>query len=128
MPCRIRLLLVAMLFLGACERPPAQTMTQKLPPQPTAYALPAEDIPSDVRETLHPWISGFIGLSTADATRRLHERWASINHPSLQELRKTLSDFEVRSVVDFGDGGSFTPSGETPRMNTSEIRFTCLAR
>lgn len=104
-PYKVRLLVIFVLLLSACERPPAQTMTRKMPTEPTASPLPAEDIPSDVRESLHPWISGFIGLSTAEATQRLHERWASINHPSLLELRKTLSDFEVRSVVDYGEGG-----------------------
>lgn len=102
---QIRLLVIFVLLLSACERPAAQTMTRNLPPDPAAYPLPAEDIPSSVRESLHPWISGFIGLSTVEATQRLQERWASINHPALLELRRTLSEFEVRSVVDYGEGG-----------------------
>jgi hypothetical protein len=69
------------------------------------YSLPAEDIPPDVRERLHPWIAGFIGLSPAEATQRLHARWASIERPSLVALRKTLSEFEVLAIVDCPNGG-----------------------
>lgn len=69
------------------------------------YKLPATDIPEEVQAKLHPWIAGFRGLSPAEATTRLHERWASIQRPSLLDLRDTLSEFEVRAIVDDGAGG-----------------------
>lgn len=31
--------------------------------RPTGYRLPANDIPIDARERLHPWIAGFVGLT-----------------------------------------------------------------
>lgn len=70
------------------------------------YSLPATDIPDDVRESLHPWIAGFIGLTPAEASKRLQERWENINRPSLRALRETLSKFEVRGIVDYEVGGS----------------------
>ncbi len=75
------------------------------PAQPKTYLLPATDIPNDVRESLHPWIAGFIGLTPAEATKRLHERWENIRRPSLLALRETLSKFEVRAIVDYEVGG-----------------------
>lgn len=73
--------------------------------EPEVFPLPANNIPGDVRTSLPPWIAGFIGLTPADATKRLHERWATINRPSLLALRKTLSEFEVRAIVDYKVGG-----------------------
>ncbi|MCU0712153.1 MAG: hypothetical protein MUC43_08845 [Pirellula sp.] len=73
--------------------------------QPTTYSLPAADIPDDVRKSLHPWIAGYIGLTPAEATKRLHDRWKNINRPSLVSLRDTLSEFDVSGIVDDKAGG-----------------------
>ena len=73
--------------------------------EPAEYRLPANDIPADVRKRLHPWIAGFIGLTPEQADRRVAERWSSIQRPSLQALRDTLSRFSVDSIVDHGEGG-----------------------
>jgi hypothetical protein len=75
------------------------------PHEPTVYRLPATDIPDAVRDSLHPWIAGFIGLTPALATERLHERWASIIRPSLCALRETLKTFIVQAIVDYQVGG-----------------------
>jgi len=80
-------------------------MNPDYPAQPKSFALPATDIPDDVRKSLHPWIAGFMGLTPAEATKRLHERWATISRPSLLALRETLSKFEVRAIVDHEVGG-----------------------
>lgn len=92
-------------LVGGCaprvDEPADSAMPQKHP----SYELPASDMPKDVQASLHPWIAGFIGLSPAEATARLHERWASLQRPSLLALRDTLSEFEVRAIVDDGAGG-----------------------
>lgn len=73
--------------------------------KPKPYYLAATGIPDNVRESLHPWIAGFIELAPADATKRLHDRWANISRPSLLALRDTLAEFEVCAIVDHGVGG-----------------------
>ncbi len=80
-------------------------MNSSFPARPKTYSLPATDIPDDVRQSLHPWIAGFIGLTPTQATERLHKRWESITRPSLLALRETLSLFEVRGIVDHEVGG-----------------------
>ncbi|MFN7292645.1 MAG: hypothetical protein ACK5T6_18840, partial [Pirellula sp.] len=80
-------------------------MNASYPNQPTTYSLPAVDIPDDVRKSLHPWIAEFIGLTPDEATKSLHDRWKNINRPSLVSLRDTLSEFEVRGIVDYEAGG-----------------------
>ena len=74
------------------------------PETPDEYTLDSE-IPNEVRSRLHPWIAGFIGLTAAEANERLWERWAPIERPSLKALRETLSNFQVRAIVDYEDGG-----------------------
>ena len=74
------------------------------PPVPTRYELPAREIPANVRGALHPWIAGYVRLTPAQATERLHKRWQSIARPSLLALRKVLGDFEVRAIVDHEQG------------------------
>lgn len=88
-----------------CSPPFNDAMNSGKPAQPKTYPLPAADIPDDVRSSLHPWIAGFIGLTPAGATERLRERWATIKRPSLLALRETLSEFEVRAIVDYEAGG-----------------------
>ncbi len=83
--------------------------------EPTEYRLPANDIPAKLRQRLHPWIAGFIGLTPEDATRRIAHRWDSIQRPSLRSLRETLSQFRVEAIVDYGEGGrirAFRPTEE----------------
>jgi hypothetical protein len=75
------------------------------PDHPPTYDLPADDMPAEVRRLLHPWIEGFVGLSPQVATKRLHERWSAIARPSLLSLRRTLSEFEIRSIVVREPGG-----------------------
>ena len=97
-------LLIACLLLG-CNSRENQKMASGYPPEPASYALPATDIPDNVRAKLHPWIAGFIGLTPTEATSRLHERWSTIERPSLLKLRETLSEFEVHELVDSRYGG-----------------------
>lgn len=72
---------------------------------PSSYSLRGAEIPLGIRRSWHPWIQAFVGLDPATATTRLHDRWASVGRESLRELRETLSEFEVREIIDFGDGG-----------------------
>ena len=101
-------LVVLTLMVTACTK---QRRTQEsitfLPDSdpPTSYALPATEIPDDVRDSLHPWVAGFIGMTPEQATARLHERWASIESDALISLREVLAEFEVRELVDFRGGG-----------------------
>jgi len=80
-------------------------MPESDPYDPASYPLPATDVPDDVRSELHPWVGGFIGMRPAEATKRLHEHWATIERPSLRALRETLGEFEVREIVQYPDGG-----------------------
>lgn len=83
--------------------------------EPTEYRLPANDISAELRQRLHPWIAGFIGLTPEEATRRIAHRWDSIQRPSLRALRETLSQFRVEAIVDYGEGGrirAFRPTKE----------------
>lgn len=83
--------------------------------EPTEYRLPANDISADVRERLHPWIVGFVGLTSEAAERRLAERWKSIERPSLRALRDTLSQFQIEAIVSYGEGGmirAFRPTND----------------
>jgi hypothetical protein len=73
--------------------------------KPNEYSLPANDIPEWVRLRLHPWIAGFIGMSQEQANLRVAERWSTIERPSLQALRDTLSHFSVEAIIDCKDGG-----------------------
>ena len=73
--------------------------------RPKSYTLSGAELPAKTRQSWHPWIQKFVGLEPAEATRCLHDRWASIDRESLRALRETLSEFEVREVIDFGDGG-----------------------
>ena len=100
----VGLIAVATLASG-CDSTSDDSMNSRVAAQPKTYWLPAADIPDDVRVSLHPWIAGFIGLTPAEATERLHDRWKNINRPSLLGLRETLSDFEVRGIVDYEVGG-----------------------
>ena len=93
------------ILASGCNPHSNETMNSGYPAQPKMFSLPATDIPDDVRETLHPWIAGFIGLTPTEATKRLHERWESIRRPSLLALRETLSEFEVRGIVNYEVGG-----------------------
>src|SRR5262245_5343806 len=81
-------------------------MSSRKVSKPARYDLPADDLPKALRKKLHPWIAGFIGLSPAKATRRLQQRWADIKRPALKALRKTLSEFEVRAIVENKNGGA----------------------
>lgn len=96
---------LAFLVAGCVPDPRRVKMQPRSRNEPPRYLLPTTEIPDSVRDTLHPWIAGFVGLSPAEATKRLHERWATIDRPSLVALRNTLSDFEVRAIVDDGAGG-----------------------
>jgi hypothetical protein len=73
--------------------------------EPKEYRLPANDVPQEVRQRLHPWIAGFIGLTPEQANRRVAERWSSIERPSLRALRETLIQFSVEAIVDYEEGG-----------------------
>jgi hypothetical protein len=95
---------IAVLYQRFAVPEPSRPVATKRP-VPVSYELPARDVPESVRARLHPWIAGFIGLTPAEATRRLHQRWEKIERPSLVSLRKTLSGFEVRAIVDGGDSG-----------------------
>lgn len=94
-------------FASGCGSPSnkVEVMNSGSPAEPKTYPLPATNIPDDVRQSLHPWIAGFIGLTPAEATKRLHKRWENISRPSLIALRETLSEFEVRAIVDYEVGG-----------------------
>ena len=89
------------MVLQSCNDNKPQSM---YPEEPNEYLL-GDDIPAEVRSKLHPWIAGFIGLSTAEANERLKERWATIERPSLIALRETLSKFDVKAIVDSKNGG-----------------------
>lgn len=69
------------------------------------YDLPADDVPPEVRERLHPWIAGFIGLKVEAANERIAERWNSVKGASLRALRDTLVKFDVDAIADFEEGG-----------------------
>ena len=89
------------------------------------YPLPANDIPPEVRQRLHPWVAGFIGLTPAQADARLAERWAAIERPSLKALRDTLGEFEVKAITDHGEGGMIfayrpDPKGRRPEFRTDD--------
>lgn len=73
--------------------------------EPKEYPLPANNIPAETRARLHPWVAGFIGLTPAQATERLRQRWAPIERVSLKPLRETLGKFEVKAIVDYKAGG-----------------------
>ena len=96
--------LVAVMSSG-CDSGGKQKRSWSRPATPIRYKLPAGDVPLNVRESLHPWIAEFLDLTPAQATERLHERWSTIQRPSLVALRKTLAEFEVRSIVDYQEGG-----------------------
>jgi hypothetical protein len=83
---------------------PPEPDESMFPKDPVEYPLDS-DVPAEVRSRLSPWIAGFIGLTSAQANERLQERWSPIKRPSLQALRETLSKFEVKAIVDHGDGG-----------------------
>ena len=97
-------LLLAVLF-GCSKREDTAMLPPGYPPQPDSYPLPATDISDDVRAKLNPWVAGFIGLSPQQATARLQKRWESIESKPLLGLRSVLGEFEVREIVDYGDGG-----------------------
>jgi len=73
--------------------------------EPKEYCLPANDIPQETRQRLHPWIAGFIGLTPEEANRKVADRWSSIHRASLRSLRDTLTHFTVEAIIDYEQGG-----------------------
>lgn len=96
--------LTVVISLTSCSRHASHSMRDQPPREPTSYPLPATDIPDSVRGSLDPSIAGFVGLTSEEGTKRLQQRWSTIDRPSLLSLRNTLGEFEVRSIVT-GNGG-----------------------
>jgi len=71
-------------------------------PDVILHQLPATKLTVEQRAKMPPWIAGFVGLNSQEATQRLHDRWAPIQRPVLRDLRETLSKFEVQAVVEVG--------------------------
>lgn len=78
------------------------------------YPLPADKIPADVRDNLHRWVAGFIGLSAEESRERLKKRWEEVDQASLIRLRDVLLEYEVYSVVDVEAGGMVRLIRESP--------------
>lgn len=93
-------------------------------PEPDSFTLPANDIPDSTLQRLSPWVAGFVGLTQSQATERLHKRWESIENESLMELRDTLAKFEVRAIVDYGEGGQiYAVRSNAPDEDVGNVLF-----
>ena len=96
--------LLALMIIAAIYRSLSSENSRLFPRGPDEYLL-TDEVPPEVKSRLHPWVAGFIGLSDAEANRRLKKRWESIERPSLRALSETLGEFDVRGIVDCDDGG-----------------------
>lgn len=64
----------------------------------TEYRLPAANVPEEHAKLLGPWLTQFVGVSTADANRLLWSRWANAP-PALKPLCDRLHDYDAFSIV-----------------------------
>mgnify|MGYP003309752649 CR=1 FL=1 len=71
-----------------------------MPEQTTlSYALPATEMPNDVRDQLHPWIADIAGMNPSAAHQSLEKRWEHLTSSSLCNLRDRLLEFHPASIV-----------------------------
>jgi hypothetical protein len=65
----------------------------------TEFFFPCHDMPSTVKETLHPWLQQMVGFEPKLAKDILLNRWADISIESLVHLRDLfLGDFFPQSI------------------------------
>ena len=63
------------------------------------YPLPGKEIPKAAVRKLHPWLSNFVGMNSAEAARKVAARWNFLSDRMLIRIRDFFRGFPPKSIV-----------------------------